>query len=406
MAAGEPTSSPAKKLLTLLVAANVLCVLNNGMVTVLLAKLREEFGADAAAIGLTATGFLAAAAIGTPVHGAVCGRAGTLVVLRCGLLLLGTGAALAAAAPNVAVLVAARIAQGAGAACVPVVSAVAVTLGWPPGRRGLPFGLIATGIGAAQASGPVVGGAVAQLTGWRALFTGTAVLAVALTVIAGRVLPPKYGRSTARVFPAELFRTRAFLAATAAGFLGLLAFLAVEILVPQLAGFAHGLGTGATALVLSPGAVTAVLLALPAGTWSDRFGPRVVVVAGLLTSLASVLFLSTVAGRSVVLLGAGFLGTSAGFALLSAPLSNAVSVALPSELANAGVGVYQCAFALGGGIGATFAGTVLTAREPAAPRWNPWYDGVWGAYSDALLAIAPVLALGLLVGLLLPRRVR
>lgn len=405
MAAGEPTSFPGRKLLALLVTANVLCVLNNGMVTVLLARLREEFRADAAAIGLTATGFLVAAAVGTPLHGALCGRAGTLLVLRCGLLLLCTGAALAAAAPTIAVLVTARIAQGAGAASVPVVSAVAVAHGWPPGRRGLPFGLIATGIGAAQASGPVVGGAVAQLTGWRTLFTGTAVLALLLVAVAGGVLPPKHGRSTARAFPAALFRTRAFLAATAAGFLGLLVFLAVEILVPQLAGLAHGLGTGTTALVLSPGAVTAVLLALPAGSWSDRFGPRAVVVAGLLTSLASVLFLSTVAGRSAVLLGAGFVGTSAGFALLSAPLSNAASVALPSELASAGVGVHQCAFALGGGAGTALAGAVLTAREPALTRWNPWYHGDWGAYSDALLAIAPVLALGLLLSPHLPRRV-
>jgi MFS transporter, DHA2 family, metal-tetracycline-proton antiporter len=66
-----------------------------------------------------------------------------------------------------------------------------VTRMLPAGRRGLAFGLIATGTGFAQAAGPILGGLIGQLAGWRALFMVTAfltlpVLAGALWLLPGR----------------------------------------------------------------------------------------------------------------------------------------------------------------------------------------------------------------------------
>ncbi len=59
----------------------------------------------------------------------------------------------------------------------------------PPGNRGGALGLVASSVGIGAAVGPVAGGVVGQLLGWRALFLGSLVLMLLLLPFAQRVLP-------------------------------------------------------------------------------------------------------------------------------------------------------------------------------------------------------------------------
>jgi MFS transporter, DHA2 family, methylenomycin A resistance protein len=98
-------------------------------------------------------------------------RFGRLRLFRCGIGTFVAGSALCAAAPGLAVLVAGRALQGAGAALTIPQSLAILSVVFPEGRerdRAMAAWSAVTGI--ALASGPVLGGLLVQLTGWEAIF--------------------------------------------------------------------------------------------------------------------------------------------------------------------------------------------------------------------------------------------
>lgn len=457
-----PASARVRILLAVLVTAVVVTVINNSMVTVLLPQIREDFGAAASSASWVVTGFSLAFAVGTPLYGRVSDVFGIRPVFCLGVAVFAAASLLAAAASSLPVLVVARALQGAGGSAVPALAAVTVTRVLPAGRRGLAFGLIATGVGAGQALGPVIGGAVAQALGWSAPFLGTALMTVPVLVAAARVLPggdpearagwrsldlfgglllgataalaltgvtqaeqsgpgspASWGSFvvavvagvafTARIRSAsvpfaspDLFRNTAFLTATGVGFLTLFSYLGALVLVPQMVSEVNHLPTGAVGLVLLPGALVVATSSAALGKLSDRVGPRPLIVGGLGILVVTVLALSTVAGRTVPGVGALMVGMGLGLALIVSPAINAVSAALPESQAGVGLGIYQGAFFLGGGTGAAALGAVLSTRMGADRAWNPLHAGPGAAFSDTLMVDAAVLALALLLASRLP----
>ena len=105
---------------------------------------------------------------------AVAGRTADLVgrkrVFLGGIALFVLGSAAAGLAPSPGALIAARLAQGAAAAAM-VPSALALLLpGFPPARRASVVGLWGGVAGIAAALGPVLGGVLVDLAGWRLVF--------------------------------------------------------------------------------------------------------------------------------------------------------------------------------------------------------------------------------------------
>ncbi|GAA2266820.1 MFS transporter [Nonomuraea roseoviolacea subsp. roseoviolacea] len=120
--------------------------------------------------------------------GAVADRYGADRVFRAGVAVFALGSLLSALAPGLGVLVGLRAVLGAaGAACVPASMAVIARLYPDPGERTRAVAAWAAISGAAVAAGPVAGGALVDLAGWRAIFlvnVPIGVLVLALT--AGR----------------------------------------------------------------------------------------------------------------------------------------------------------------------------------------------------------------------------
>ena len=105
---------------------------------------------------------------------AVAGRTADLVgrkrVFLGGVALFVLGSAAAGLAPSPGALIAARLAQGAAAAAM-VPSALALLLPvFPPARRASVVGLWGGVAGIAAALGPVLGGVLVDLAGWRFVF--------------------------------------------------------------------------------------------------------------------------------------------------------------------------------------------------------------------------------------------
>jgi MFS family permease len=110
-------------------------------------------------------------------------RLGHQRMLRLGLTTFAAGSILAALAPAIAVLVAARCLQGIAAAfSVPAALSLLLHLTGDPRARGRAMAAWSAAGGAAGACGFALGGAVTELAGWRALFWLNIPLAAAVWI--------------------------------------------------------------------------------------------------------------------------------------------------------------------------------------------------------------------------------
>ena len=101
----------------------------------------------------------------------------------------GIGGIVGGAAPNLGVLVAVRIVQGASAACiVPLVMTLLADL-YEPHERPLALSAWAMANSAGQALGPPLGGVLTSVFGWRSIFLPTPIIAAFACVAAWRYLP-------------------------------------------------------------------------------------------------------------------------------------------------------------------------------------------------------------------------
>ncbi|MGF0116050.1 MFS transporter [Promicromonospora sp. Marseille-Q5078] len=140
-----------------------------------LPTLGRELGATAQGTGWILTAFLLAGAVLAPVVGNLGDRFGHRRVLLGTILVFAAATLAAAAAPNLGVLLAARVVQGVSTATFPLALAIArSTLSGP--RLAAAFGWIPGMIGLGAGTALVVGGVVVDALSWRWLFVLGAVL--------------------------------------------------------------------------------------------------------------------------------------------------------------------------------------------------------------------------------------
>lgn len=130
--------------------------------------------------------YLLASLIGTVWGGLEADRRGVARAFGTGVLAFGAGLALAGAAPTMAVLVAARVAQGFGAAAFTTCVYVAITRAYPDGMRSTLMAYLSTAWVVPALVGPAAAGLVAQALGWRWVFLA---LLPPLGLVAASTLP-------------------------------------------------------------------------------------------------------------------------------------------------------------------------------------------------------------------------
>ena len=116
-----------------------------------------------------------------------------------GLLLFGTGLAIAGLAPSMLVLVCGRALQGIGAGAVPAVAYVAIGRCLPESLRARMMAVLSTAWVLPGLIGPAVSAAVASLVGWRWVFLGL----LPLVAITGSLALPALIRLGRRPRPAR-----------------------------------------------------------------------------------------------------------------------------------------------------------------------------------------------------------
>ena len=117
------------------------------------------------------------------------------ILLGC-LVIFIVGSGVTALAIELDVLVAGRVIQGVGGGgLVPATLALVADL-WPPGRRGMPLGIVGAVQELGSVLGPLLGAAVLVVADWRAIFWLNAVLGVllfiAIAVVSGEGRRPPF----------------------------------------------------------------------------------------------------------------------------------------------------------------------------------------------------------------------
>ena len=119
---------------------------------------------------------------------------GRRALLAAGAALFTTMSIVAAAAPSLGVLLIARGLQGAGAAAMIPASLAVVLADTPPERRAAAIGVWSAASALAAAAGPVLGGVLVDVAGWRSVFLIT--IPAGLALMAGTQVLPMPGVRT------------------------------------------------------------------------------------------------------------------------------------------------------------------------------------------------------------------
>ena len=177
-----------------LLIANLLAQICFGLLamTICLPSMQEWgalFGRSQASVQLTFSAYVVAYGAFQLVYGPLSDRHGRRHVLMVGLLLAGMGSLLAAWAPSLDVLIAARALQGAGSAAGMVVGRSSVQDLFEGAQRTRVMAFIGMTLGLCPPTATLIGGQLHVRLGWQAGFVLMAVLSVFLLVAAWRGLP-------------------------------------------------------------------------------------------------------------------------------------------------------------------------------------------------------------------------
>lgn len=150
--------------------ATALLLLDVTVVNVVLPDVRTDLRASFTAVQWVIDAYAVALAAVLLTTGSLADRLGHRDVFVAGIVLFAVASAASAAAPTALALDLARAAQGVGAAAMFATSLALISARYESERRGFAFAVWGAVSGGALAAGPVVGGAVAELAGWRWAF--------------------------------------------------------------------------------------------------------------------------------------------------------------------------------------------------------------------------------------------
>src|ERR1039457_6320265 len=170
-------------------------VLDNLVVKVALPSIHRDLGASIQSLEWTVNAYVLAYAVLLLTGAALGDRFGRKRMFIAGIALFTASSAAAALAPSTGLLIAARASQGIGAAIVTPLTLTLLADAFPPERRGMALGVWSGISGIAVALGPLVGGAVIQLTSWHWIFWINVPIGIALVPLAARRLAESHGAS-------------------------------------------------------------------------------------------------------------------------------------------------------------------------------------------------------------------
>jgi len=191
---GKPATSRALRwVVGLTSTAYFMVVLDSVVVITALPRMHRDLHVGVSSLQWTVTAYGIAFAAGIITAAALGDRFGRRLVFSSGLALFTLASAACALAPNLSELIAARTAQGLGAAAVLPLSLTILTTAFPPEKRGMIVGVYGGLAGLAVALGPIVGGAITEAIDWHWIFWINVPIGLAAVLLGRRLLPESHG---------------------------------------------------------------------------------------------------------------------------------------------------------------------------------------------------------------------
>ncbi|MGI8429950.1 MAG: DHA2 family efflux MFS transporter permease subunit [Solirubrobacteraceae bacterium] len=434
-------------------------VLDNLVVSVALPSIHRDLGASIQALEWTVNAYVLAYAVLLLTGAALGDRFGRKRMFIGGIVLFTAASAAAALAPSTGLLIAARVTQGIGAAVLTPLTLTLLADAFPPERRGIAIGVWSGISGIAVALGPLVGGAVVQAASWHWIFwinvpIGSVLVPLAATRLAESHGPSKrldlrglalastglfgivYGvvrsqsqgwsspeiiialalgtilaiafirhelRTSEPMLPMSFFANRGFAVTNAvslAMWFGM--FGSIFFLSQYLQNVLHNtpLQAGVKLLVWTG---TIMVVAPLAGFFSERYGSRPFMVAGLSLQALALGWLATLASvhQAYASLIVPFVLAGAGMALVIAPSANAILSSVRADQAGQASGAANAIRELGGVLGVAVLATVFTSHGGYASS-QAYVNGL----IPAMWVGMAVLGAGALIAAALPFKTR
>jgi MFS family permease len=342
--------------------------------------MSAAFGVGPVAIRWVIVCYVLTYALTAFVAGLVADRLGPAPVFAAGLWISAAAFVAYLGVGSFDALLAARVLQGVGGGLVYGTAPALVTLALPRERHGYGLGRLALGLGSGLAVGPLVGGALVEALGWRAVFLYRAPVAGILAVVASATLPTGRRAGVWRLPPrAEWLRWRVLsalgLAALAHG-----AQFAVWLLAPYYLVGVLGLGAAWGGLFFMCTPLATAAMAPLAGRLTDRIGPRAPMTVGLIVEAAGLLLIGRFgADTPHALVAAGLALVGAGVGLFQVPNLARVMASFPAVRQGAAGGLAFMSRTLGVVAGVQVSGAVFGAIE----RTRGWQEAFAAAFTLA-----------------------
>ncbi len=449
-AASMKMSKESVVVITTLLVATFVVILNETIMNVALPRLMLDLNVSASTIQWLSTGFMLTMGVVIPTTGFVLQRLTTRTVFLLAMGAFCTGTALAAVAPGFEVLLLARVIQAVGTATMlPLLITTILTL-VPLERRGSVMGNVTIAISVAPALGPTLSGLILQALSWRFMFIFVLPIALLALAIGAKYLTnigehdvhkldvlsvfltvPAFGgvvyglsgiggqgdggstvpaivalgigvvclvafvhrqlrlqTGGAPLLDLRAFRFRMFTVSTALMVVAMMALFGSVILLPIYLQQVHHLESVTTGLVLLPGGLAMGLLGPVAGRLYDRIGPLPLTVTGsVLMVLCLWQFSLLTAQTPVWWIVTVYMGLSAGLALLFTPAFTAGLNPLPPHLYSHGSAIMSTLQQVAGAAGTA----LLVSIFAAATAVSGEEAGIRAAFLvAAIIAVAAV----------------
>jgi EmrB/QacA subfamily drug resistance transporter len=392
----------------------------------LLPSLERAFGSSLSAVSWVAVAYLLTMAALMPIFGRLSDMLGHKLLYTGGFVVFVIGSGLCGLAPDLPILIAARVLQAIGGALLSANSVAIIVAAAGPEERGRGVGIQAAAQAVGLCAGPVIGGILLSTLGWQWVFwinvpfgiagaiagwlvlpqtahlsadqrfdvKGALLLAPMLTAfmmvlnegqawgatspafiaaaIIGVILLVAFIRTergaAAPVIDPRLFASRAFVLANAGSLMSYALLFGIMLLMPFVFERAYRDDPLAAGLRLAIIPIAISLLAPVSGILYDRLGARMPTLTGMGVCLAGLALLyvglgETRDGLLMVMLALGVFGVGQG--LFTAANNTAIMAAAPAELSGEAGGLLNVTRAFGISLGIASASTVLAWRLSA-----------------------------------------
>ena len=397
----------------LVAALGVLIVGLDAAVNIAFPAISAAFQIPATSIQWIVLTYMGAFAVTLIPAGRLGDRIGHARVFRGGLGLTGVTHLLCGIAPAWGWLLAARVAQGVGAALVMASAPALVTLATTPGRRGRSLGWMGLAASLGAVVGPLGGGILVGTLGWRVVYLGRLPLVLLGLALCG-TLPgkgpprepadPRAGIPASRGAADSLVDRRTFVLANAAHLLSWVALFAVWLLVPYYLIDRRGFAAGLAGVLFAIGPFAQASAGPLGGRLADRgagrwIAPLGLAIEGLGLWLTGHLGDVAPPARIAAALGLGGLGSG----LFIVANMHYVMTALPPSRQGVAGGLVVLMRTAGVVVGASVMSGVYAARLSTHAHLGDSGAGA-AAFTDAFGVAAALACAAAVVSLVPPRR--